>query len=115
MARITVEDCLEEVENRFLLVHLAARRAKQLREGSRPLVDSPENKDVVKALREIADGKVNFDNINEMSIPEEDPFDAYRDEPVEKEVKEEAEAMTEEESAISPSEDDSEKPSDDES
>jgi DNA-directed RNA polymerase subunit omega len=57
MARITVEDCLERIPNRFELVLAAARRAKQLLKGARPLVDS-DNKDVVTALREIAAGKV---------------------------------------------------------
>ncbi len=57
MARITVEDCLERVPNRFELVLLAARRAKQLLKGARPLVES-DNKEVVTALREIAANKV---------------------------------------------------------
>jgi len=57
MARITVEDCLERVPNRFELVLLAARRAKQLLKGARPLVES-DNKEIVTALREIADEKV---------------------------------------------------------
>ena len=57
MARITVEDCLERVPNRFELVLLAARRAKQLLKGARPLVES-DNKEVVTALREIAAEKV---------------------------------------------------------
>jgi DNA-directed RNA polymerase subunit omega len=57
MARVTVEDCLEKVDSRFELVLLAARRAKQLLKGSRPLVDS-HNKEVVSALREVAAGKV---------------------------------------------------------
>ena len=57
MARITVEDCLDQVPNRFELVLLAARRAKQLLKGARPLVDS-ENKEIVTSLREIAEGKV---------------------------------------------------------
>jgi DNA-directed RNA polymerase subunit omega len=57
MARITVEDCLEVVPNRFELVLGAARRAKQLLKGARPLVESG-NKEVVTALREIADAKV---------------------------------------------------------
>jgi DNA-directed RNA polymerase subunit omega len=58
MARITVEDCLEKIPNRFELVLGAARRAKQLLKGARPLVES-ENKEVVTALREIAAGTVN--------------------------------------------------------
>jgi DNA-directed RNA polymerase subunit omega len=57
MARVTVEDCLERVPNRFELVLLAARRAKQLLKGARPLVES-DNKEIVSALREIADDKV---------------------------------------------------------
>ncbi|MFI5351735.1 MAG: DNA-directed RNA polymerase subunit omega [Candidatus Binatales bacterium] len=57
MARITVEDCLDKVSNRFELVLGAAKRSKQLLKGGRPLVDS-DNKEVVTALREIAAGKV---------------------------------------------------------
>jgi DNA-directed RNA polymerase subunit omega len=57
MARITVEDCLERVPNRFELVLLAARRAKQLLKGARPLVES-DNKEIVTALREVAAEKV---------------------------------------------------------
>ena len=59
MARITVEDCLEKVPNRFELVLVGARRAKQLLKGARPLVES-DNKEVVAALREIAEGKVSM-------------------------------------------------------
>ena len=57
MARITVEDCLQQARNRFELVLLGARRAKQLLKGARPLVDSS-NKETVTALREVAAGKV---------------------------------------------------------
>ncbi len=58
MARVTVEDCLTLVPNRFSLVHLASKRTKQLMKGSRPQVDAPNNKPSVVALREIADSKV---------------------------------------------------------
>lgn len=58
VARITVEDCLEKVPNRFQLVHMAAARVRQIREGSEYLVSSPKNEDIVVALREIAAGKV---------------------------------------------------------
>jgi DNA-directed RNA polymerase subunit omega len=58
MARVTVEDCLTQVPNRFALVHLAAKRTKQLLKGSRSMVDSPNNKSAVIALREIAEKKV---------------------------------------------------------
>jgi DNA-directed RNA polymerase subunit omega len=57
MARITVEDCLEKIPNRFGLVLGAARRAKQLLKGERPLIES-DNKEVVTALREIAAGSI---------------------------------------------------------
>lgn len=60
MARITVEDCLEHVSNRFALVQLAAVRAKQLLEGDDPVTDERGNKAIVTALREIADGRVEF-------------------------------------------------------
>ena len=57
MSRITVEDCLQKVNNRFELVLLASKRARQLFKGAKPLIDS-ENREVVVALREIADGRV---------------------------------------------------------
>ncbi|MCB0322005.1 MAG: DNA-directed RNA polymerase subunit omega [Bdellovibrionales bacterium] len=60
MARITVEDCLNSESNRFTLVRLAARRAKQLLSGSTPVTDTKGNRAIVSALREIADGKVRF-------------------------------------------------------
>lgn len=60
MARITVEDCLENEGNRFSLVFLASRRAKELISGKSPVIDTRGNKAVVSALREIADGKVRF-------------------------------------------------------
>ncbi|MFH0809574.1 MAG: DNA-directed RNA polymerase subunit omega [Pseudomonadota bacterium] len=58
MARVTVEDCLRQVDNRFQLIHLAAKRVEQLRHGAVPLVHAPKNKEVVLALREIAAGRV---------------------------------------------------------
>lgn len=58
MARITIEDCLKRVSNRFLVVHTVAKRVRQIREGSEYLVNSPKNEDIVVALREIAAGKV---------------------------------------------------------
>jgi DNA-directed RNA polymerase subunit omega len=57
MARITVEDCLQQVSNRFMIVQMAIKRVRQYREGYDPLVES-KNKEVVTALREIAAGKV---------------------------------------------------------
>lgn len=62
MARVTVEDCLEKVDNRFLLVMLASKRVKQLFKGAKPLIDNrAANKNVVVSLREIAAGKVNYE------------------------------------------------------
>ena len=58
MARITIEDCLKKVENRFLLVNMVAKRVRQIREGSDYLVSSPKNEDIVISLREVAAGKV---------------------------------------------------------
>jgi len=58
LARITVEDCLKRVPNRFLLVNMVAKRVRQIREGSDYLVSSPKNEDVVVSLREVAAGKI---------------------------------------------------------
>ena len=65
MARITVEDCLGKVDNRFKLIHIAAKRVRQLRKGAEPLVTS-KNTDIVVSLREIAAGEVfESENIEE--------------------------------------------------
>ncbi|PLX87094.1 MAG: DNA-directed RNA polymerase subunit omega [Desulfuromonas sp.] len=62
MARITVEDCLQVIPNRFLLAMVASKRAKQLYKGADPLVENKSNnRKVVLALREIADGRIYFD------------------------------------------------------
>lgn len=58
MARITIEDCLRKVPNRFLLVNMVAKRVRQIREGSDYLVSSPKNEDIVVSLREVAAGKI---------------------------------------------------------
>jgi DNA-directed RNA polymerase subunit omega len=58
MARVTVEDCVDVVPNRFSLVHIAAKRARQLIRGAPVLVEGYTNKEVVTALREIAEGRV---------------------------------------------------------
>jgi DNA-directed RNA polymerase subunit omega len=58
VARITIEDCLKRIDNRFKLVHMAAARVRQIREGSEYLVSSPKNEDIVVSLREVAAGKV---------------------------------------------------------
>ena len=58
MARVTVEDCLSEIENRFALVLIAARRCRQLKDGAEPMVRHLKNKEAVTALREVAAKKV---------------------------------------------------------
>lgn len=72
MARITIEDCLDQVKNRFLLVHMAAKRVRQLRDGVHPLVNAPKNETIVVALREIAAKKVVIDK-EDSKKPEEVP------------------------------------------
>lgn len=62
MARVTVEDCLEKIDNRFALVLLVSKRAKQILKGSEPTVPNKGNKFVVTSLREVAGGKVKFEN-----------------------------------------------------
>ena len=64
MARITVEDCLEHVQNRFELVLTATKRARQIGHGSEPLVDEQNDKPTVIALREIADGHIDSDRVD---------------------------------------------------
>jgi len=71
MARITVEDCLEHVENRFDLVLLAARRARQIARGADPLVPPENDKPTVIALREIAENLVNASTMDEMEAQAE--------------------------------------------
>lgn len=69
MARVTIEDCLEKVENRYELVHLTAKRVKQLRDGDSSTIKS-KNKEVVTALREIAAGTVVHAEIQEYDSDE---------------------------------------------
>ncbi len=58
MARVTIEDCLKNVKSRFALVHMAAHRVRQVREGANFTVKASKNEDVVTALREIAADRV---------------------------------------------------------
>ena len=60
MARITIEDCLDMVPNRFALVIMASKRARQLQEGSAATIETKNNKECVTALREAADGRIRF-------------------------------------------------------
>ncbi len=74
MARLTVEDCLENVNNRYDLVLLASKRARQIALGAEPLVPAENDKPTVIALREIAENLVNdgnIDTINKFDTEEE--------------------------------------------
>ena len=63
MARITVEDCLENIDNRFELVLTATKRARQIAHGAEPLVEEENDKPTVLALREIADGLIDSERV----------------------------------------------------
>ena len=71
MARITVEDCLKNINNRYELVHAATHRARQLCKGSSPLLDT-KNREVVTALREIASKYVHIVAASEVQDEDED-------------------------------------------
>ncbi|MEX2523670.1 MAG: DNA-directed RNA polymerase subunit omega [Gammaproteobacteria bacterium] len=66
MARLTVEDCLENVDNRYDLVLLASKRARQIARGADPLVEEEADKPTVIALREISEGLVTAENIDKL-------------------------------------------------
>jgi DNA-directed RNA polymerase subunit omega len=80
LARITVEDCLKRINNRFVLVNVAAHRVRQIREGAEYLINSPKNEDIVIALREIAAGKVRIKEhdpgtkVRKIEKPSEEPI-----------------------------------------
>lgn len=72
MARITVEDCLENVDNRFDLVMIASRRARQLQTGGKdPMVSEDNDKPTVLALREIAAGHIGYAILDEVEVQQE--------------------------------------------
>ena len=71
MARVTVEDCLDKVPNRFALVLLVSKRAKQLLKGSEMTVATKGNKYIVSSLREVAAGNVALEMNPELGTPED--------------------------------------------
>lgn len=92
MARVTVEDCVEKVTNRFELVMVAAQRSREISAGAEPRLDRDNDKNPVVALREIADEKVSPEDLRnsliqslqrhvEVDEPEEDGFDAMASNP----------------------------------
>ena len=72
MARITVEDCLEKVDNRFHLVRVASKRARQLMNGKEPTLEWDNDKATVVALREIAAGNITEEMLKEKPVSSED-------------------------------------------
>ncbi len=75
MARLTIEDCLENLDSRYDLVILATKRARQLAMGAEPLVDEDNDKPTVIALREIAEGLITTENVD--TIGKVDPLDEF--------------------------------------
>lgn len=86
MARLTVEDCLPHVDNRFHLVLVAAKRARQIAMGGEPMVPIDNDKPTVLALREIAEGKVGPEILNTVSAQEHAAEDVVTDDEVRQEI-----------------------------
>lgn len=82
MARITVEDCLENIDNRFELVLTATKRARQIAHGAEALVDEENDKPTVIALREIAEGLIDSERVDilQAEIEAAEVFDMHPDE-----------------------------------
>ncbi len=81
MARITVEDCVENIENIFEMVLVAAKRARRIAHGADPMVELENDKPTVIALREIAEGLMSYEFIANAEIVEDEPlFAAFEDE-----------------------------------
>ncbi len=74
MARITVEDCLDNIENIFEMVLVAAKRARRVAHGAEPMVELENDKPTVIALREIAEGHVNPSILEEVDVPPAEEF-----------------------------------------
>ena len=111
MARVTVEDCLKRVPNRFFLVHIATKRVRQLNEGAPRLIEHSENEDVVTALREIAAGKV-FIKEEETSPPEKANAPEKPEKPVKLEAPEQTDQADQAEQAEQPEDADQAEPPD---
>ncbi|MCJ8168197.1 DNA-directed RNA polymerase subunit omega [Atopomonas sediminilitoris] len=86
MARVTVEDCLDHVDNRFELVMLSSKRARQLATGGKePRVEWENDKPTVVALREIAEGLINDKFVQEQELIEDEPMFGFEDDNAEAE------------------------------
>ena len=86
MARVTVEDCLEQVDNQYDLIILAKERTLQIGAGDKPLVDEDNDKKTVISLREIGDKKIDIKNLNNATV------DRARDHPEDATVQEDFDA-----------------------
>lgn len=86
MARVTVEDCLDNVDNRFQLVLVATKRARQIANGSEATVELENDKPTVVALREIAEGHVTREILNHAPIAEDTGSSAITEEEVRNET-----------------------------
>ena len=75
MARLTIEDCLDNLDSRYDLVILATKRARQIDMGADPMVDEDNDKPTVIALREIAEGLITTENVD--TIGKVDPLDEF--------------------------------------
>ena len=95
MARITVEDCLEKVENQYDLVLLAKERTSQLNSGSEMLVDEDNDKRTVVALREIATGKLDVNDLKKKAISRlrKEPDETFEEEEAEEVISDEFEKL----------------------
>ena len=86
MARVTVEDCLENIDNRFNLVLVAAKRARQLANGKDATLDWENDKPTVLALREIAEGNISDEIMTEISAREHAEMSRVEEEELQQEV-----------------------------
>lgn len=77
MARVTVEDCIRYYPNRFEMVHLASRRARQLLNGMPALLENEEDKPTVQALREMGDGYISWDVVFEQDAMERNRLNQF--------------------------------------
>ncbi len=87
MARVTVEDCIRYYPNRFEMVHLASKRARQLLKGMPPLLETGSDKPTVQALREMGEGLISWDTLYDMEAQERQRLAAaYAEEEAENEA-----------------------------
>ena len=110
MARITVEDCLEHVDNRFQLVLIATKRARQIEQGKQPLIDVENDKPTVVALREIAAGQVGPAILNEVEAEPEVEIEAAAESEAAALLEPDADADGEEKAGGAQSQEDAEQP-----